>query len=68
MVVVPIRLSADDVDLVDQWAKYRKMNRSRAIRRWIENGLQERWVPLGIKRPNHRLTAWGEPIKTNDES
>jgi hypothetical protein len=30
----------------DEWAAERGLSRSAAIRRWIENGIMERWKPL----------------------
>lgn len=32
-------------DQVDEWGAERGMTRSASIRRWIENGVKERWKP-----------------------
>jgi hypothetical protein len=45
MVVMALRLPAALADLIDEWGSERGMNRSASIRRWIENGVRERWKP-----------------------
>jgi hypothetical protein len=49
MVVVPVRLPEDLCDLVDEWGAERGMTRSASIRRWIENGVNERWKPRAVE-------------------
>jgi hypothetical protein len=46
MAVIAIRLPTDLVDLIDEWGAERGMTRSASLRRWIENGVNERWKPL----------------------
>ena len=35
------------VDQIDEWGAERGMTRSASLRRWIENGVKERWKPNG---------------------
>ena len=48
--MLTIRLPPDLVQRADQRASARDMTRSQAIRRWIENGVMEKWHP-GRLRP-----------------
>lgn len=43
--VYAVRLPKELMDEADAWAKARHVTRSWAIRRWIENGVMERWRP-----------------------
>lgn len=47
--VYTFRIPKEIMDQADEWAKARGLTRSYAIRRWIENGVLERW-----KRPKGR--------------
>jgi predicted transcriptional regulator len=55
--VLAIRLPAALVADVDQWAGKRDMTRSAAIRRWIENGLSERWRPATAQERRSRRAS-----------
>ena len=45
MDVMALRLPAALTDQIDEWGAERGMTRSASIRRWIENGVKERWKP-----------------------
>ena len=45
MAVIALRLPNDLVDQIDEWGAERGMTRSASLRRWIENGVTERWKP-----------------------
>jgi hypothetical protein len=47
--VIAIRIPEALCDQVDEWGAERGMTRSASIRRWIENGVNERWKPLKAK-------------------
>src|SRR3954471_11426566 len=49
MAVIAIRLPTDLVDQIDEWGAERGMTRSASLRRWIENGVNERWKPVKQK-------------------
>ena len=51
MAVIAIRLPPDLVDQIDDWGAERGMTRSESLRRWVENGVNERWKPLKQKPP-----------------
>jgi hypothetical protein len=57
MDVVAIRLSNGTAGEIDAWAEQRQMTRSDAIRRWIENGLDEEWMPRKVGRTSAKSAA-----------
>lgn len=45
MAIIALRLPNDLLDQIDEWGAERGMTRSASLRRWIENGVTERWKP-----------------------
>ena len=63
MAVIAIKLPNELIDQIDEWGAERGMTRSESIRRWIKNGVDERWRPLkqkSARAPKHepRLLPW----------
>ena len=56
MAVIPIRLPNELIDQIDEWGAERGMTRSESIRRWIKNGVDERWRPLKQKPASRTQT------------
>jgi hypothetical protein len=56
MAVIAIRLPNELIDQIDEWGAERGMTRSESIRRWIKNGVDERWRPLKQKPASRTQT------------
>ena len=56
MAIIAIRLPNELIDQIDEWGAERGMTRSESIRRWIENGVDERWRPLKQKPASRTQT------------
>ena len=61
MAVIALKLPNDLVDQIDEWGAERGMTRSASLRRWIENGVTERWKPpklnaMAVKPTSHAKT------------
>ena len=54
--VIAIRLPTELIDQIDEWGAERGMTRSESIRRWIKNGVDERWRPLKQKSASRTQT------------
>lgn len=52
--IFSFRIPQEVMDQVDEWVAARRMSRSQAIRRWLENGTMEKWMPFGIKRTRRK--------------
>ena len=64
MVIIALRLPNDLVDQIDEWGAERGMTRSASLRRWIENGVTERWKPpklnaMVVKPTSRQNTSTG---------
>ena len=56
MAITAIRLPNELIDQIDEWGAERGMTRSESIRRWIKNGVDERWRPLKQKSASRTQT------------